>query len=100
MKVACYNLRVSQKRNFVLLVKLKDALGVVDGDRMLGENGIYYQVWELDLCGAFRKIGHWDCDQLNVCCERDYGVTLGWKPTKCMKRASEICSDVFRLKHK
>ena len=53
----------------MLLVKLKDALGVADGDRLLGENRIYYGVWEVDLCEAFRKIGHWN--QLNVCCERD-----------------------------
>ena len=42
MRVVYYNLRVSRKRNVVLLVKLKGAPGVVDGDRMLGKNGIYY----------------------------------------------------------
>ena len=69
LRVVCYYLRVSRNGNVVLLVKLKDAPGVVDGDRMLDENGIYYQLWELDLCGTFWKIGHWN--QLNVCCERD-----------------------------
>ena len=49
------------------MVELKDAPGVVDGYRMLGKNGIYYRVWEVDLCGAFWKIGHWN--QLNVFCE-------------------------------
>ena len=70
MKVVCYNLRVSRKCNVLLLVKLKDTPGVVDGDRMLGENGIYSRVWQDDLYGAFRKIGYWNCDQLNVGCER------------------------------
>ena len=41
-------LRVSRQRNVVLLVKLKDAPVVVDVDRLLGESGIYYQVWEVD----------------------------------------------------
>ena len=41
MRVVCYSLRVSWKCNVVLLVNLKDAPGVVDGDRVLGENGIY-----------------------------------------------------------
>ena len=41
-------------------VKHKDAPGVVDADRMLGKNGIYYRVWEVELCGAFWKIGHWN----------------------------------------
>ena len=53
----------------MLLVKLKNALGAVDACRMLGENGIYYSLWEVDLCGAFQKIGHWN--QLTACCERD-----------------------------
>ena len=69
MRVVCYYLRVSLNRNAMLLVKLKDTPSVEDGDRMLCENGIYYRVWEADLCGAFRKIGHWN--QLNVFCERD-----------------------------
>ena len=34
----------------MLVVKLKDAPGVADGDSMLGENDIYYRVWEVDLC--------------------------------------------------
>ena len=51
--MVCYYLRVSQNHNVVLLVELKDALGIVDGDKMLGENGIYYQVWEVGLCGVF-----------------------------------------------
>ena len=42
MRVVCYYLRVNWKPNVVLLDKLKDAPGVVDGGRMLGENGIYY----------------------------------------------------------
>ena len=29
-----------------------------------------------------------------------YGGTLGWKPYKCMKHRSKVCSDVFRVKHK
>ena len=41
-------LRVTRKRNVVLLVKLTDAPRVVDGDRLLGENGICYRVWEVD----------------------------------------------------
>ena len=69
LRMVSYYLRVSQNRNVVLLVKLKDASGIVDGDRMLGKNGIHYQVWEVDLCRAFWKIGYWN--QLNVCCETD-----------------------------
>ena len=46
--VFCY-LRVSRNHNVVLLDELKDALGVVDADRMLRENGIYCRVWEVDL---------------------------------------------------
>ena len=42
MRVVYYNLRVSRKHNVVLLVKLKGAPGVVDGDKILGKNGIYY----------------------------------------------------------
>ena len=42
MRVVYYNLRVSRKRNVVLLVKLKGAPGVVDGDRKKRKNGIYY----------------------------------------------------------
>ena len=40
--VVFYYLRVNQNRNVVLLVKLKDAPAVVDGDRLLAKNGIYY----------------------------------------------------------
>ena len=69
MRVVCYYLTFSGNRNVVLLVKLKDAPGVTDGDSMLGENDIYYRVWEVDLCGAFPKIDHWS--QINVYCERD-----------------------------
>ena len=50
MRVVCYYLTLSGNRNVVLLVKLKDAPGVADGDSMLGENDIYYRVWEVDLC--------------------------------------------------
>ena len=39
--MVCYYFRVSRKHNVVLLAKLKDAPGVLDGDRMLGKNGIY-----------------------------------------------------------
>ena len=53
VRMVCYYLRVSQNHNVVLLVELKDALGIVDGDKMLGESGIYYQVWEVGLCGVF-----------------------------------------------
>ena len=67
--MVCYYPRVSRNRNVVLMVKLKDAPGVVDGDQMLGENGICYRVWEVDWCGAFQMIGHWN--QLNVRCKRD-----------------------------
>ena len=69
LRTACYYVRVSQNRNVVLLVKLNDATGIVDGDRMLGKNGIHYRVWEVDLCKAFWKTGHWN--QLNIFCERD-----------------------------
>ena len=41
-------LSASWQRNVVLLVKLKDATRVVDVNRLLGENGIYYRVWEVD----------------------------------------------------
>ena len=51
--MVCYYLRVSQNHSIVLLVELRDAAGVVDGDSMLDENGISYWVWEVDLCGAF-----------------------------------------------
>ena len=33
IRVVCYYLRLSQNHNFVLLIKLKDAPGVVDGDK-------------------------------------------------------------------
>ena len=69
LRMVCHYVRVSRNHNIVLLVKLKDASGVVDGDRMLGNNGVNYRVWEVDLCGAFWKIGQWN--QLNVCCEKD-----------------------------
>ena len=69
MRVVCYYLTFSGNRNVVLLVKLKDAPRVADGDSMLGENDIYYRVWEVDLCGAFPKIDHWN--EINVYCERD-----------------------------
>ena len=39
MRVVCYYLRVSWYRNVVLLVKLKDAPGAVDGDRCWAEMG-------------------------------------------------------------
>ena len=41
LRLVCYYLRVSRNRNVVLLIKLKDAPGVIDGDRMLGKNRIY-----------------------------------------------------------
>ena len=69
MGVVCCHLRLSRNHNVVLLDKIKDAPAVLDSDRMLGENGIYYRVWEVDLCRTFSKISHWN--QLNVCCERD-----------------------------
>ena len=69
MGVVYYYLRLSQNHNVAMLDNLNGFPGVVDGDRKLGENGIYYQVWEVDLCGGFRKISHWN--QLNVCYERD-----------------------------
>ena len=47
MRVVYYNLRVSRKHNVVLLVKLKGAPGVVDG-----------QKWDLLLSGVFQEIGH------------------------------------------
>ena len=47
MRVVCYSLRVNRKRNVVLLVKLKDAPGVVDWDRVLAKNGIYYECGRL-----------------------------------------------------
>ena len=40
----------------VLLVKVKDAPGVADGDSMLGKNGIYYRVWEVDFVEHFRRL--------------------------------------------
>ena len=43
--MVCYYLRVSQNRNNVLLVELKDTPGVVDRDRMLGENGCTTESW-------------------------------------------------------
>ena len=39
--MVCYYLRVSQNCRVVSLVKLEDAPGVVDGNRILGENRIY-----------------------------------------------------------
>ena len=42
MRVVCYHLRVRGNRNVVLLIKFKNAPGAVDGDRMLGKNGIYF----------------------------------------------------------
>ena len=37
LRMVCYYLRVTRNRNVVLLVKLKDVLGVLDGDRVLGK---------------------------------------------------------------
>ena len=39
--MVCYYLRVTRNCSVVLLVKLKDVPGVLDGDRVLGKNGIY-----------------------------------------------------------
>ena len=61
MRVNWYYLRISRNCSIVLLVKLKDAPGVVDGDSGM-----------LNLCGAFRKTGHWN--QLSVAKE-----TKMWK---------------------
>ena len=61
MRVNWYYLRISRNCSIVLLVKLKDAPGVVDGDSVM-----------LNLCGAFRKTGHWN--QLSVAKE-----TKMWK---------------------
>ena len=42
LRMVCYYLRVSQNCSVVLLVKLKDVIGVLDGDRVvLGKNEIY-----------------------------------------------------------
>ena len=40
----------------MLLVKVKDGPGVVDGDRVLGENRIYYRVLEGDYCGSSGRL--------------------------------------------
>ena len=37
--MVCYHLRVTRNCNVVLLVKLKDVPGVLDGDRVLGKMG-------------------------------------------------------------
>ena len=37
--MVCYYLRVTRNRNVVLLVKLEDVPGVLDGDRVLGKMG-------------------------------------------------------------
>ena len=50
----------SWNRKVVLLIKLKDAPGFVDGDWMLGKNRIFYRIWDVDLSGAFRNIGQWN----------------------------------------
>ena len=39
----------------MLMLELKDAPGVVDGDRMLGKNGIYDRVWEVGLEGGCKS---------------------------------------------
>ena len=59
MGIVCYYLRVNQNRNVVLLDKLKDPPGVVDGD-VVECSGVEI---------AFRKIIYWN--QLNVCFERE-----------------------------
>ena len=59
MGVVCYYLRVNQNCNIVLLDKLKDPSGVVDGD-VVECSGMEI---------VFRKISHWN--QLNVCFERE-----------------------------
>ena len=59
MGIVCYYLRVNQNRNVVLLDKLKDPPGVVDGD-VVECSGMEI---------AFRKISYWN--QLNVCFERE-----------------------------
>ena len=56
MRVVCYYLTLSGNHNVVLLVKVKDAPGVADGDSMLGKNGIYYRVWEVDFVEHFRRL--------------------------------------------
>ena len=40
----------------MLLVKVKDDNDVVDEDRLLGENRIYYRVCEGDYCGSSRRL--------------------------------------------
>ena len=44
MGVVYYYLRLSRNHNVAMLDNLNGFPGVVDGDRKLGENGIYYQV--------------------------------------------------------
>ena len=55
LTLVCYYLRVSRNHNIVLLLELKGAPGVVDGDRMLGKNGIYDRVWEVGLEGGCKS---------------------------------------------
>ena len=52
MRVFCYYLRASLNHSIVLLVKLKDATGGIDGDRMLSENGIFTE------CGRLICVEH------------------------------------------
>ena len=55
LTLVCYYFRVSRNHNIVLMLELKDAPGVVDGDRMLGKNGIYDRVWEVGLEGGCKS---------------------------------------------
>ena len=50
---------------------------------------MYYWVWEVDLCGAFRKIGHWN--QLNVCYERDWNLEMGIRDVTWNAMVASTC---------
>ena len=54
MRVVCYSLRVSRKRNVVLLVKLKDAPVVVDGDRVWGMGYVTWNATVVSTCEEHR----------------------------------------------
>ena len=52
---------------------------------MLGKNGINYPMWEVDLCGTFWKIVHWN--RLNACCERDQNNEINMVELLGMRRS-------------
>ena len=77
-----FYLRVTRNRNVMLLVKLKDVPGVLDGDQLLSEVDS-----SAELCDAIRKLcaGQATKTMLVSCSAEPCGGTLGPKDSKLVK---------------